>query len=400
MRTLSLISGSIIIMMTAAPAAELTAQDVMLKIEVEHLSLVRGLTPATYEGITGMVFAPQSVAAGALNLAPGDYTLLVECYAPAGNADGFFVELNGKQTRRTAPIGKWGTLAFPFSLQVPGLSFSLLGQEPGMTVDAIAIVRGTHRDNDPRLAQVPGAMATGLQINMAEVARLTLNCQLAELPQAPCESDEHTVYLQSFDAPVAGVSGDHHWGEGRFGQALYLDAPDGRFAVDVSALELREQGTVEWWVRPRPAQELWSDQGWHYFLHARARDGQGLQLDLSRHPLTHLRLVASSSEGPYYTADATGTREWLQLDTRDLAEGQWHHLLVSWDLSGEREHLWLLVDGVGKEIFFPKHHATSGFSVIEFGNTPSHWDVPYLPMDGAIDEVRIQKISVAERLAR
>lgn len=269
-----------------------------------------------------------------------------------------------------------------------------------MTVDAIAIVRGSHKDNDPRLAQVPGVMATNLPLSMADVPRLVVDCQLERLPEAPFEVDEHTVYLEHFDEPGAGVSGDHHWGEGRFGQALYLDAPDGRFVVDASSLDLAEQGTIEWWVRPRPAQELWSDQGWHYFFHARARDGGGLQLDLSRHPKTNLRLVASSSEGPYYTPDAPGTREWVQMETRGLREGEWHHVLVSWDLSGERERLWLLVDGIGREAFFPRRHQPTGWATLEFANTPSHWDVPYLPMDGAIDELCVRKVSVAERLAR
>ena len=64
-----------------------------------------------------------------------------------------------------------------------------------------------------------------------------------------------------------------------------------------------------------------------------------------------------------------------------------------------RSHLWLLVDGTGKHSFFPKRHEVAGFSAIEFGNTPSHWDVPYLFMDGGIDEIRIQNTSVADRLA-
>ena len=58
------------------------------------------------------------------------------------------------------------------------------------------------------------------------------------------------------------------------------------------------------------------------------------------------------------------------------------------------------MDGVGKESFFPETHRATGFTTIELANTPSEWDVPFLPMDGGIDELRIRNISVADRLAQ
>ncbi|HCA46269.1 MAG TPA: hypothetical protein DEP45_02600 [Armatimonadetes bacterium] len=73
-------------------------------------------------------------------------------------------------------------------------------------------------------------------------------------------------------------------------------------------------------------------------------------------------------------------------------------MLVSWDLRGDRQYLWAMVDGVGMQSFFPHTFDGGGFSRIEIGNSPSDWDVPYLPMDGAVDAIRISNVSVAERL--
>lgn len=382
-------------------AGQVSEADVILKSEVENLPFTERLSPVIYDGVTGMAFPATGIAMAGLELQPGEYTLLIHCYAPAGDQDGFFVEIDGRQTRRTAPIGRWGTLAYPFTTEKAGkIGISIIGQEPGMTVDAIAVVRGTHSDNDPRLDQVPGEMKKGVEIKVEDLPRLTLTVALAEGVEEPLPADEHTVYLEHLDAECAGVTGEHHWGEGQFGQALYLDVPDGRFAVDASGFDLAGEGTVEWWVKPRPAQQLWSDQGWHYFLHCRAKDDKGLQLDLSRHPKSQLRLVASSSEGPYFPPDKPGTREWAEMTTHGSAFDTWHHLLVSWKIADGRSYLWVMVDGVGRQSFFPTQHSPDGFSAIEFGNTPSHWDVPYLFMDGGIDEIRIQNISVADRLAK
>ena len=390
-----------LVLSAATFAAELAPGDVMLKTEIENYGVRQGVTPVIYDGVTAMAFRPDAVATGGVKLAPGDYTLLVRCYAPAGDQDGFYVEIDGQRTRRTAPIGSWGTLAYPFTVEREhAVAITIIGQEDGMSVDAIAVVRGTHKDNDPKLEDVPGEMAAGMQVSLDDLPRLMLPCELAEVPQGPLTRDEHTVYLQDFDNECLGATGENHPVEGRWGMGLYLGFPDGRFDIDARSLELREQGTIEWWVRPRPAQELWWDQGWHYFLHCHAQDEDGLQLDLSRHPVTELRLVASSSEGPYYTQNAPGTREGVQMSTSSLDGNEWHHLLVSWDLSGAREHIWLLVDGVGRHLFFEKTHTATGFSRIELCNTPAEWDVPLLPMDGAIDDVRIQNVSVAGRLAK
>ena len=77
----------------------------------------------------------------------------------------------------------------------------------------------------------------------------------------------------------------------------------------------------------------------------------------------------------------------------------WHHLLVSWDMTGQRQRLWLLLDGVGQQVFFEPIFEPTDFQRVEIGNTPLSSDLPFLFLDGAIDELQISKVSVADRLA-
>jgi len=76
-----------------------------------------------------------------------------------------------------------------------------------------------------------------------------------------------------FEEVPQGVSGAHHVVEGKFGEAVHLGVPDGRFVADASKMEFDGKGTIEFWVRPRPMQRLWWDQGWHYFIHCEPAEG-------------------------------------------------------------------------------------------------------------------------------
>ncbi len=289
-------------------------------------------------------------------------------------------------------------MAYNFNVdKEKAVSIAIIGQEAGLTVDQIAVVRGTYQTGELKMSDVPGDTLGGEHVGLEELSRLVSHCALSELPEAPFDEDENTVFHENFDSEVVGAVGDHRQVEGKFGQALYLEMPDGRFDVDASNLDIGPQATVEFWVRPRPAQRLWHDQGWHYFLHCEPAQASGFQLDVDRHPSTQLLLTASLGAGPYDRDE--GTREYLQLSTSGADLEQWHHLLVSWDLTGERQYLWLLLDGAGMQVFFEPCFEAGGFSRIEIGNTPSGWDVPYLCIDGAIDELRISNVSVAERLA-
>lgn len=379
---------------TCPPAtfAAVPADDVMIKVELEDYGAGSGLSPVQLDGAAhgkAMALASDAMAAGGLNLPPGDYTLLLRTFAPAGDQDGFFVEIDGTRTRRVAPIGRWGVLAFPFSVKTQRqVTLTVLGQEAGIVVDRLAVVRGTFADEAVDFADIPDKTPPGESVGLADLVRLRAPARLRELPQEPFTFNRETLFLENFATLPGGVTGECAIVPGKWDQALYLGVPDGRFEVPAAEFALGQQGTIEWWVRPRPAQRLWHDQGWHYFLHAAPAAAGGLQLDLSRHPATQLRLTVAAGEAV----------ETLEVNTNAADLEEWHHILVSWDLTGDRQHLWLLFDGVGECSFFPRSFEQAAFSSLQFANTPRDSGLPWLFMDGAIDEIRVSSVSVAERL--
>jgi len=369
------------------------APEVVLAVAAECYGVAAGLTTTQAPGANGgiaMALSDSSTIAGGVELQPGPYTLVLRTFAPAGDQDGFFVEIAGTRTRRTAPIGSWGTLAFPFTVAKAGqVLICIIGQEPGMLVDDVALVKGTVKDGQVDTTKLVAA-GGGAKVGFEGLTRLRTACRLRDFPP----KIEKPALQEDFEAGPRGVVGEHRLAPGHTGQGLVLDMPDGRFDMDTAALGPLPVGTVEWWVRPRPAAQVWADQGWHYFLHGAPAAAGGPRLDLSRHPSTQLQLALSAGE----------TRESLALSTGSLDLQEWHHLLVSWDLRGERQHLWLMLDGKGFQAFFPaaeggrKAFAPLQLSALQFGNTPSGDDIPLLPMDGAMDEVRVTTSSVADRL--
>lgn len=194
-----------------------------------------------------------------------------------------------------------------------------------------------------------------------------------------------------------GVSGSASLGPGYDGRGLHLEMPDGRFDVDVSEASLGATGTISWWVRPRPAVRAWRDAGWRYFMHLRSERDGDFQLDLWRHPRTNFRISASMGMRPFQPVDYPPER--LELETEGLDAEAWQHLVVSWDLRGDPQRLWLLLNGEGEVLRVPAGtFSTDGIRSVEFGNRPSSWDVPYLPMDGAVDRVKVFNHSVEDLL--
>jgi len=376
-----------------ASAVEIPATDVVLKCEIENFGTNAGLSAMVIAGASGdmaMALTSEAMAVAGLKLPQGEYTLLLRTFAPAGDQDGFFVEINGVRTRRVAPIGRWGVMALPFSVKgTEPSTIGVIGQEAGMVVDEVAVVRGTYRDDEVDVLKLP-VSSESRQLTLSEMPRFRMPARLQALPQSPATPGPDILLYQSLDGAVAGVSGEHHQGEGKWGQAIYLDAPDGRLDMDARSIKFGPTGTVEWWVKPRPAQRLWHDQGWHYFLHAAPAVAEGLQIDLSRHPSTNLRLTFTQGK----------SKESVELSTTSADLDKWHHILVSWDLSGERQRIWLLFDGVGLCSQFPKTFSMSAFSTLQFCNTPAGWDVPLLPVDGGLDEVLIGRQNVAARLSK
>ncbi len=362
--------------------------EVALAVAAERYGVASGLTATRAPGANGgvaMALSDSSTIAGGLQLAPGQYTLVLRTFAPAGDQDGFFVEVAGTRTRRTAPIGSWGALAFPFSVEQAGqVLISIIGQEPGMLVDDVVIVKGTVKDGQVDTTKLVAATG-GDRVGFEGLTRLRTPCRLRDFPPQTVTA----ALREDFETAPPGAAGEHRLGPGQTGRGLVLDMPDGRYDLEAKALGPLATGTVEWWVKPRPAAQVWLDHGWHYFLHGAPAVAEGCRLDLSRHPRTQLQLTL-----------AVGDRnESLHLPTNSLDLQQWHHVLVSWDLRGERQYLWLLVDGKGYQAFFPASFPPLALAALQFGNAPSGDGLPCLPMDGGIDGIRVSTTAVADRLA-
>jgi hypothetical protein len=396
----AIILTALIVTAGGTQAADISEEDVLLKIEVEAWGETTGMQPVAHEEASGgvaMSMASDAYAVGGLDLQAGDYTLLFWDHAPAGDQDAFFVQIAGERSRLKGHIGSWGTIVHPFSVEEDGsVTIGITGQESGMTLDQMAIVRGSYEAGEIVFSDVPGE-TKGESVGLHEISRLASPCRLAAPPAEPLAAGEHTVYEQDFEARCAGVVGEHRWADGPFGQALILDMPDGRFDIDASALDIGEQGTIEWWVKPREAARIWWDQGWHYYLHAEPAEAGGPQIDLDKH-IRSLALTVTQDGEPYDLTE--GMHERTRMSTGGLSIEDWHHMLISWDFTGDRQHIWLMVDGTGMHSFFPRSFEPGSFSRIELCNTPSDWDVPYLAMDGAIDAIRISNVSVETRLAQ
>lgn len=388
----------LILTATVCFGADIPEDDVVLKLNVESYGVCSGLEATAVEGAVGgvaMALArPDSGARGAVKLAPGDYTFLVRVWAPAGDQDGFFVDIRSERDRRVPPSQRtWHALAYGFTVtEQETVPIAVLGQELGLVVDQLAVVRGTYKTGDVRMADLPGGESADAQVSPDDLPRLVSPARLAELPDAPFATTESTLLHESFDEVPEGAGGAHGMVDGKFGKAVHLGVPDGRFVADASGMEFGGKGTIEFWVYPRPAQRLWWDQGWHYFIHCEPIEDSGaLALSLSRLPATQLQLSAS--------VPGEGNTEALRISTGSVSIDEWHHLLVSWDMTGKRQRLWLLLDGVGQQVFFEPLYAATNFQRIEIGNTPLSSDLPFLFLDGAIDELHISSESVAGRLA-
>ena len=136
---------------TALLAADFAPERVVRLVEAEKFGFVSGLREVARADAAGgqaVALSEDSQVLAMLALPAGDYTFVLRLFAPAGDQDGFFVEINGVRTRRTAPIGRWSNLAFPFRAGgAEPVVLSLIGQEPGLLADRLAVVKGTVTDD-------------------------------------------------------------------------------------------------------------------------------------------------------------------------------------------------------------------------------------------------------------
>lgn len=371
-------------------AAPVAATDVIFKVEAEACGLTGGLTEAQMEGAVGGMSAilgdERTGITWAGDLDPGDYALLLRTWAPAGDQDAAFVEVNGQRTRYTFAQMTWATLVVPLKITDRSVSLRIIGQETGLALDQLALIRGVYRAGQVRLEDVPAGGAERARVDPARVPRLAVGTRLPVVPAGPLTKAPGTVLLWDFEALPQGTRGDAALAAGKFGQALKLPLPDGRLDVPLTGLGLAALGTVEFWCRPRPAQMLWYGNGQHWFLHLEAGTA-GPRLDLRLHPDWCLELRATSADGQ----QADG----VPLMVRYLDAQAWHHVVVSWNFAAPRQQLWLLVDGAGECLGFPAKFTPAEFTSLQLCNTPDGSPLPLMPVDGLLDDLRVSNCDVA-----
>lgn len=328
-----------------------------------------------------------------LRLPAGTYTFVFRAFAPAGDQDALFVTIAGQRQRFTVPIGRWGQCAMGFTVAAETIvPFQIDGQEPAVQIDRCAVIGAAVGAEDVNLLTT----ALSPRDRLAAAAALPFAerpCRLAQFPPRQ-EAGPGTVLSEAFESPLPmRAAGRTEPGQGPWGPALLLGLPDGRYDLPLDeTLRLADTGTVEWWVQPRPATNAWRDQGWRYFLHGQPASGTSVRLDLSRQVASGLTLSLSTTAG--------APRQDLSLDVTSLDPEAWHHILVSWDLVGDPQTLWLLVDGKGRQLRFPKCFAECRFQRLAFGNSPPGGALPFLPMDGALDQIVVSREPVQRRLAQ
>jgi hypothetical protein len=246
---------------------------------------------------------------------------------------------------------------------------------------------------------------------------------LAAVPNAPLTRDRHTTLLAHFDSPGSnnadyarthrqevGFQNDPS-APGKFGGGVAVTGANGyvMFAGLDNVSPLR--GTVEFWAKSRGDTPIWNDGKAHWFFVAyperagfSATEGMApYHLGVFKSADNHLvfnvlqRGVARYGLG----VQLGGAEGWqVRVPVDKLAGGDWHHVLVSYDLQPPGR-LWLLVDGQGvtAQIGLPPTapKPNPGYEII-FGGLSGLPGDDVRTSDCDLDELRLQATTVAERL--
>ncbi len=165
---------------------------------------------------------------------------------------------------------------------------------------------------------------------------------------APVERDRHTTLLARFD-DVASVQPDYERdGTGAAGRNYDASVPGrhgGGIEIDVPGAQLNfrshgnlhpQTGTVQFWIRSKPGENIWQDGNEHCLFSA-AAEQRVLELWKKDDSRLHLQWAGFHWEGD---EEVPGD---LSVPVQDLDGEAWHHLLFSWD--DEAGRLWLAVNG-------------------------------------------------------
>ena len=165
---------------------------------------------------------------------------------------------------------------------------------------------------------------------------------------SPVERDRHTTLLARFDDAVSvqpeyerdgtGAAGRNYDASvpGKHGGGIELDVPGAQLNLRAHGNLRPEAGTVQFWIRSKPGQNIWQD-GKEHCLFSAAAEQRVLELWKKSDDRLHLRWA-----GFHWKGDEAVPGD-LSVPVQDLDGESWHHLLFSWD--DEAGRLWLAVNG-------------------------------------------------------
>ncbi len=175
--------------------------------------------------------------------------------------------------------------------------------------------------------------------------------ELGDLPSwvsGPVERDRHTTLLARFDDAQSVQPDYERDGTGAAGRNYDASVPGrhgGGIEIDVAGAQLNfrshgnlhpQGGTVQFWIRSKPGENIWQD-GEEHCLFSAAAEQRVLELWKKDDDRLHLRWA-----GFHWKGDEAVPGD-LSVPVQDLDGASWHHLLFSWD--DEAGRLWLAVNG-------------------------------------------------------
>ncbi|MEA3401460.1 MAG: LamG domain-containing protein [Armatimonadota bacterium] len=134
--------------------SQVAEADRIMKAEIEQYGQPTGLNAVQLPEASGgraMALGGETTgAAGEVDLEAGQYTLLVRAWGPSGDQDALSVVVGGQRQRRWTPrTEQWTQIAVNFTVdEAAAVPIALVGAEPGVCVDWIAVVRGTYATSE------------------------------------------------------------------------------------------------------------------------------------------------------------------------------------------------------------------------------------------------------------
>ncbi len=172
--------------------------------------------------------------------------------------------------------------------------------------------------------------------------------RLASWMSAPVEQDRHTTLLARFDDAASvqpeyerdgtGAAGRNYDASvaGKHGGGIEIDVPGAQLNFRSHGTLRPEGGTVQFWIRSKPGENIWKD-GEEHCLFSAAAEERVLELWKKSDDRLHLMWA-----GFHWKGDEAVPGD-LSVPVQELDGESWHHVLFSWDDGAGR--LWLAING-------------------------------------------------------